>query len=193
MKRKTKKTLVRAVAVVLGFVLVVGAVSFIGKKTNGFADDITLDALTQRDLNKDNLYTVDALTIETYDAGTGIVIEKENDGVLVLDGKLGGETAADIKVGSIDLKKGTYSLTTGANGKGSGVGQYSTYMYLTADNGTTKLAFDFGGTATDGVFEIATADSYDIYIHVEPDVDFNDKHFYPTIIEGDETGAFYAD
>ena len=188
MTQSTKKTLIRGVALIVAFVAVVGAVSFIGRKTNGTFEDITLETLTRKDLNEDNLYNADLLTIEKYNAGTGITIDAETDGVLVLDGKLGGENAADIKVGTIDLKKGTYTLSTGANG----IGQYSVYMYLTADNGTTKLAFDFGGVGTDGVYEIATADSYDIYIHVEADKEFKDKHFYPTIVEGEEKGDFYA-
>ena len=187
MKKSTKKSLIRVGAAALAFVLAIGALSFIGKKTGGFTDDVTIENLTKKELNEDNLYTAESLTIKKYNTGAGIVVDTEDDGVIVLDGKLGGETALDIKVGSVDLQAGTYTMSTNAN-----TGTYSAYMYVTADNGTTKLAFDFGGVDTDGVFEIATADTYDLYIHIEADVDFNHVHFMPTIVEGDEAGEFYA-
>lgn len=189
MTRKNQRTLTTAIVVILAFAACIGTVSFIGKKTNGFMDDITIDALTQRDLNEDNLYKADLLTIgETYNPGNGITLKTKSDGVIILDGKLGGDTAVDIKVASIDLAAGTYTFTTDAK-----TGLYSAYMYATADNGTTKLAFDFGGNNADGTFELAATSSYDIYIHVEPDVAFNDLDFCPTIVTGDEAGEFYAE
>lgn len=188
MTYQNKSTLIRIVAALLGVVVVVSAVCFIGKKTNGTFDDITIDTLTKKELNADNLYTADALSIEKYNTGAGVVIDTEDDGVIVIDGKLGGTEALDIKVASVDLKAGTHTLTTDAN-----LGTYTAYMYATADNGTTKLAFDFGGTDTDGVFEIAADDTYDLYVHIEPDVEFNHVHLYPTIVPGDTAGEFYAD
>lgn len=187
MKKSSKKSLIRVGAAALAFVLAIGALSFIGKKTGGFTDDVTIENLTKKELNEDNLYTAEILAIKKYNTGAGVVVDTKDDGAIVIDGKLGGEDALDIKVGSIDLKAGTYAFGTHAN-----AGTYSAYMYATADNGTTKLAFDFGGIDTDGVFEIATADSYDLYIHIEPDVEFNHVQFLPTIVEGDEVGEFYA-
>lgn len=186
---RTEKNNVKIIALVVAIcTLFTAFVIFAGKKTGGFSDDVTIENLTKKELNEDNLYSADLLTIERYNAGTGIVIDTEDDGVIVLDGKLGGENAVDVKVATVELKTGTYTMTTDAP-----VGQYTAYMYATADNGSTKLAFDFGGTKTDGVFEIAAADTYDIYIHVEPDVEFTHTHFYPTIVNGDEAGEFYAD
>ena len=72
MKKSTKKTLIRGVALIVAFVAVVGAVSFIGRKTNGTFEDITLETLTRKDLNEDNLYNADLLTIEKYNAGTAL-------------------------------------------------------------------------------------------------------------------------
>lgn len=186
---RTEKNNVKIVALVVAICTLFTAFTiFAGKKTGGFADDVTIESLTKKELNEDNLYSADLLTIERYNAGTGIVIDTEDDGVIVLDGKLGGTAPVDVRVATIDLKAGTYTFTTDAP-----VGQYSAYMYATADNGSTKLAFDFGGTKTDGVFEIAVADSYDIYIHVEADVEFDHVHYYPTIVNGDEAGEYYAD
>ena len=187
MTRKNKNTL-KLVALVVAICAAFSALTvFAGKKTAGFTQDVTIDNLTKKELNEDNLYSADALSISKYNTGAGVVVEAEKDGVIVIDGKLGGDNALDIKIGSIDLKAGTYAMTTHAN-----AGTYSAYMYATADNGSTKLAFDFGGVDTDGVFEIATADTYDLYIHIEPDVEFGHVHFYPTIVEGDEIGNFYA-
>ena len=186
---RTEKNNLKIIALVLAICTVFTAfVVFAGKKTGGFQDDVTIENLTKKELNENNLYSAELLTIERYNAGTGIVVDTEKDGVITLDGKLGGTAAVDIKVATVDLKAGTYTMTTNAP-----VGRYSAYMYATADNGTTKLAFDFGGTKTDGVFEIAASDTYDIYIHVEPDIEFDHVHYYPTIVNGDEAGEYYAD
>lgn len=187
MKQRTKRTLIRVLAAVLGFILLIAVISFIGKKTNGWQDDVTIDALAKRELNKDNLYKADNLVITKYNTGAGVVVNTTDDGVVVIDGKLGGETAVDVKIASVKLAAGTYTMTTGAT-----VGTYTMYAYATADKGTTKLSFDFGGTDTDGVFTISADGTYDIYIHIEPDVEFKNVHLYPVIVEGDEAGRFYA-
>lgn len=192
MTRKTKKTLIRAVAALLGFVLVVGAVSFIGKKTNGFADDITIDALTKRDLNPDNLYTADQLLFETngkQNTGAGYTIEVNEDGSFVLDGKCSATETVVIELGIVDLEEGTYTLTSGA-----ATSMYGASLYLVPTTDATEdnvIPFDFGGV--NGTIEAIPAGEYYIVLSVAPETELDDVHFYPVIVKGDEAGEFYAD
>ena len=192
MTRKTKKTLIRAVAALLGFVLVVGAVSFIGKKTNGFADDITIDALTKRDLNPDNLYTADQLLFEAngkQKTGAGLTIAVNDDGSFVLDGKCSATETELIPFATVDLEEGTYTLTSGA-----ATSKYGASLYLTPTTGATEdntIPFDFGGV--NGTVDTITAGKYYIMLSVAPETELDDVHFYPVIVKGDEAGEFYAD
>lgn len=187
MTRKTKKTLIRAVAALLGFVLVVGAVSFIGKKTNGFADDITIDALTKRELNPDNLYTPDCLDegfVGVVNTGLGFSADAKDDGSFVLDGKYEGEEEFLYPFASIELEAGTYTLTSGTE-----TSMYSVYLTLTG--GSSTKCFDFGGI--NGTVTIDTAATYELALNIVPGAEFDGKEFYPVIVKGDEAGEFYAD
>lgn len=192
MTRKTKKTLIRAVAALLGFVLVVGALSFIGKKTNGFADDITIDALTKRDLNPDNLYTADLLLFETnfkQNTGIGFTIEPNEDGSFVLDGKCSSTETETFPLATVDLEEGTYTLTSGA-----ATSMYGVSLYLEPTTGPAEdgmIPFDFGGV--NGTVDTITAGKYYIVLSVAPETELDDVHFYPVIVKGDEAGEFYAD
>ena len=192
MTRKTKKTLIRAVAALLGFVLVVGAVSFIGKKTNGFADDITIDALTKRDLNPDNLYTADQLLFEAngkQNTGAGFTIEVNEDGSFVLDGKCSATETELIPFATVDLEEGTYTLTSGA-----ATSKYGVSLYLRPTTGATEdntFPFDFGGV--NGTIDTIAAGKYYIMLSVAPETELDDVHIYPVIVKGDEAGEFYAD
>ena len=185
MTRKTKKNLIRGLAFVLGLAAVIGAVSFIGKKTNGFADDITLEALTQRDLNPDNLYTYDLIPKEMLNIGNtgyGFSVTVEKDGSFVLDGKYEGEEAVTIPGAVIHLEAGEYTMTSGTS-----TGLYSIYLQLSNADGTKTWNFDFGNPIT-----VPEDGDYKVLIHIEPDAEFKNKHFYPVIVKGDEAGDFYA-
>lgn len=186
MTRKTKKTLIRAVAVMLGFVLLIGAVSFIGKKTNGFADDITLEALTKRELNPDNLYTYDTIPesmLNTSNTGLGFTVEVLDDGSFILDGKYEGTEALAVPGAVLHLEAGEYTLTSGTS-----TSRYSVYLKLSAVSGTDSWAFDFENPIT-----VATEGDYVISISIEPGTEFDNKHFYPVVVKGDEPGEYFAD
>ena len=185
--RFKKKKFTRIVAAILGFVLVVGAVSFIGKKTNGFADDITLESLLQRDLNPDNLYTYDSvldMVKETSNTGLGFTVEVKKDGSIVANGKYRGEETALLPIAKVHLEAGVYTMTTGAN-----TNQFEYFLALSSSHQESGVVgyFDFENTVT-----IETEGDYYILCGVAPETEFNNNVLRPVIVKGTEAGEFYA-
>ncbi len=185
--RFKKKKFIRIVAAIVGFVLLVGAMSFIGKKTNGFADDITLEALTQRDVNPDNLYTYDSVldTVkETSNTGLGFTLEVKNDGTIIVDGKYRDTEEAMLPLAKVHLEPGTYTMTTGAS-----TSVYDAYfaLYTSTEESSLVGTFDF-----DNQVEITTEGDYYIFVGIAPETEFNNQTFRPVIVEGTEAGEFYA-
>ena len=132
-------------------------------------------------VNEDNLYTADCVTLKDKTDGD-LKINVKRNGSIVLNGESGDEDET-YKIGTIDLKAGTYTLT--ANKDCS-----TTTCYVTITANQTEYKFDLAGVNTITL----EADAVDcaINLHVKADVEFDNFELLPVIVEGDKSGDFYA-
>ena len=180
MKKSTQRTLVTIVCAVLVCVLLIGVISYIGKRTNGFKEEITVEAMKQKLRNEKNLFDVADYTIdEVTNPGTGVAIKTAKDGHMTINGKLLTENAYVVEVGTVSLAKGTYKFTTGWN-----TGLYTANLKLVIDE-TTYYA-DFGEA-----IELDAAAEGTVYLTIQPDVQFDNVELYPVINAGTEAVSFY--
>lgn len=183
-----KHTLLSCIALVLIAVAVCG---IIGSRTSGFTE---MGTLFDRTLNDKNLVKTEAYTDAVkagYKDATGIQVSSEKDGRVHISGKYIPEsesaTLLTIKVAEIKLDKGTYTFTTGKNGVNMAASSATAYM--SAEIGSDSYKADFGNAQ----FTVAADNTtVTIYIHVAVTSGAQDMTFYPTLVEGEKAGAFYA-
>ena len=134
-----------------------------------------------KELNEDNLYTADCVTLKDKKDGD-LRINVKRNGSIVPDGE-SGDKDEEYKIGEIDLKAGTYTLT--ANKECSAD---TCYIKITA--GQTEYKFDLAGSNT---MELA-ADTNDCVIElvVKADTEYEDFVLLPVIVSGTTAGDFYA-
>lgn len=181
MRKSTMKTILIIIAVVLGACLLIGGISYLGQRTNGFAKPITSEVITSKLRNEKNLFDVEDYTIaKTVNPGTGVTVVTAKDGSMTVNGKLPAtENELVLEVGTVELAKGTYKFTTGWN-----TGLYTAYMKVVIDG--TAYNADFGQT-----IELDAAETGTVYLVIEPNVEFDNVHLYPVINEGTEAVTFY--
>lgn len=170
---------------IIGLVCILGIVALLGFVTNGFSSwskDTVKDKLS-RNLNEDNLYTVDCVTLEDSNLGNGVVVDVDEDTGVI---SLSGTPAADhtYTVGTIKLDKGTYTITAI-----EGAALNTVYMTL-KESGGNEHQFDFtpGNTITIGADDTECT----LEIHVKADAELGSVKILPVIVSGDEAGEFYA-
>ncbi len=135
-----------------------------------------------KDLNEDNLYTVECMTLEDDKDGKLKIDVNEKTGAIILDGKSGDEDET-YEIGKIDLEAGTYTLTAI-----EGASLEKVYVTITANQ--TEYKFDIKGENT--ITLDADAEDCVITLHVMAEVEFEDLEILPVIVEGDEAADFYA-
>ena len=175
MKKSTRKTVI-IVAVAMLAVVILGSV------TSGFQkwgiDDIK-NSLTA-DVNPDNYYTVDCMSLVDTDEGYGVYIDVDEDtGAIVLDGKAQQDITAT--VGTVHLKPGEYTLTSLKGASRSSV-------YLTLSGNSINADFDFKPANT---ISITTEGDYTITLKIADEAEFKNVTILPVIVEGDTAGSFW--
>ena len=159
--------------------------AFLGMLTNGFQswDKDTIQDNLSRDLNEENLYKADYLTISDQKDGNGLKIDvNEKTGAIVLNGTTV-EAYEDLYIAHFTLDKGTYTLTAFEDASFNGV-------YLILEISDTSYYFDF----TPGNTIEITADNTEcsIVLNVAKGVELDDAIILPVIVSGDDAGEFYA-
>ena len=179
--RKTKKNLKWLGIIVAAILATVMLVSWIGKLSGGFEKDIGDWQL--RDRNENNLIAADAL-LEEFDNGNGFTVKRNDDGTLTVNGKNESEQAVEIELGTIELEPGTYTFTTGKDGKNKAA--TNQYFNMALVNGSTVHTADFGGTIT-----VTTKTTYTIRLTLGGEKSFTYRTLYPTLVAGDKAEGFY--
>lgn len=166
---------------VVTVVVIVGLVGMIGVWTNGFNRD--KDTWSIRERNDKNLFDNADYTITDKNTGRGVYITVNKDGSLVIDGKLTGSDDYEIAVGTVSLKAGTYTFTSGYKA----AGLTTAYLKLVTSGG--EYSADFGGD--NGTFTIDADAEGTVYLVIAPDYSFSNKTIYPVIASGNEEVSFY--
>lgn len=135
-----------------------------------------------KDLNEDNLYTVECITLEDDKDGKLEIDVNEKTGAIVLNGK-SGDTEKTYEIGKIDLEAGTYTLTAIED-----VSVETVYVTITVNQ--TVYNFDIKGENT--ITIDANAEDCVITLHVMPKIVFEDLEILPVIVEGNKAADFYA-
>ena len=135
-----------------------------------------------KDLNEDNIYTVDCMTLEDDKDGKLEIDVNEKTGAIVLKGE-SGDTAETYEIGKVDLEAGTYTLTAIEDASVETV-------YVTITVNQVEHKFDIKGENT--ITVEADVEDCVITLHVMPEVEFDDLEILPVIVEGDEAADFYA-
>lgn len=166
----------KIIAIVL-LVLAIAGISALATWTEGFT------AWDLKELNEENLVNVanyDA-TFDTADYDD-LDIEVDEDGVITIEGENKGAEDLKIKVATVSLTKGEYTISSGAKGTDD-----KTY-YMSIIIGDKEIIADDG---EDSTFKVETEDTFDIYITV-CDGEEIDTTLKPVVVEGDKAGSFYV-
>jgi len=133
--------------------------------------------------NDDNLLSLD---FDTYKSDNGYKIVASDDGSLTFEGEFDGDTAESVEYEKLNLKAGTYTISTGTNGN-----PYTYCMTVSYTSGEdTKIAYSDSGNAS--IFEIDTAQDVTVSILVNPGADIDGLTIYPVLCKGDEPIGFYG-
>ena len=179
-RKKTGKRVWLSVAIVSILVSVFLA-GLIGKMSDGFQKDPADWQL--RDRNENNLIAADAL-LEEFDNGNGFTVKRNDDGTLTVNGKNESEDPQEIVLGTIELEPGTYTFTTGKDGKNKAA--TNQYFNMALVNGNTVHTADFGGTIT-----VTTKTTYTVRLTLGGEKSFTYRTLYPTLVTGDKAEGFY--
>lgn len=174
-----KKSTIKIIAIILGVVFVLGAIGF---GTGLFrVDEEKQDEYFGRKLNEDNLYTLECITLQDSNDGSGVKVDvdEKKGGVL-----LNGTASVDMTytVGKLNLAAGQYTITALENASLAGI-------YVTLDVNNTSYNFDFtpGNTITLEADSEAT-----ITIHIAEGVELSGVWVLPVIVAGETSGDYYA-
>ena len=182
MTAKTKKNLKWTGIIVAAILATVMLVSWIGNLSGGF-DNMNPADWQLYDRNENNLIAADAL-LEEFDNGNGFTVKRNDDGTLTVNGKNESTEAQTIELGTIELEPGTYTFTTGKNGKNKDATNQYFNMSLVGSDGTHTA--DFGGTIT-----VTTKTPYTIKLTLGAEKSFTYRTLYPTLVAGDDAEGFY--
>ena len=162
--------------------IIILAVTFIGRITGGFTKD--WEDVTLRERNPSNLLSgTYGWTNDKYNVGDGITITASKDGTLVLDGEYkGASEKVIIPLETVSLSAGTYTISGAPDG-----GNYSYYLCATY-NESTVIA-DFG--AENGTFTLTQPSTVTINLVCFGDSKFDDIKIRPVLVDGTEAGEFF--
>ena len=179
MNRSVRLTWWGVIAIVLVIVL---AVSFIGKITGGFSKD--WEDVTILDRNPDNLLSGEyGWKDDVYNVGDGYKLTAKNDGSIVITGEYTGtDGSASIVLEKVTLAAGTYTLSGAPNGGNA------TYL-LKVTYGSNNVIGDFG--AEGGTFTLSSSTEVTLQLVLYPEHEFLRTTVRPVIVEGSEAGDFY--
>ena len=180
--RKTKKNLKITGIIVAAILATVMLVSWIGNLSGGF-ENMNPGEWQLRDRNENNLIAADAL-VEEFDNGFGFSIKRNDDGTLTVNGKNESEEAQTVELGTIELEPGTYTFTTGKNGKNKDASNYNFHMTLVSGNATHTA--DFGETIT-----VSTKTTFTVKLTLGAEKSFTYRTLYPTLVAGAKAEGFY--
>ena len=173
MSNKTKKILKIVGLVFVGIISCGLIMNIAGVETDLF----------DKDLNKDNLIVVNDTYVESQNKNSGVEVEVDDDGVITLKG-----TAAkgeDLLVQSVELKAGTYTV--------SGLDDCNKAKFcMYVQYNTDDKAYSADKSAT---FTLESDQIVNVYIYWGEDQNFGElipTKVYPTLVEGEEAGDFYA-
>ena len=175
-KRVTNKGLIIGLIVVLAIVVAGG---FITAGFTIFNPDEIRDYHAP-ELNEDNLYTAEYLTIEDTNTGYGVKLDVNEDNGSI---KLSGKATADIdkQFATFTLDAGTYTFTAVEDGSKT---SYCVYAKV----GGEIVYADFTPANT---FEVnADNTTVELYISVIEGTEVNNM-VYPVIVSGEEAGSFF--
>lgn len=182
MKAKTKKNLKITGIIVAAIMATVMLVSWIGNLSGGF-ENMNPGDWQLRDRNENNLIAVDTL-MEEFDNGNGFTVKRNDDGTLTVNGKNEATEAQEIELGTIELEPGTYTFTTGKDGKSKDASNFFYNMSLV--NGSTVHTADYGNTIT-----VTTKATYTIKLTLGAEKTFTYRTLYPTLVAGADAEGFY--
>lgn len=180
--RKTKKNLKWTGIIVAAILAIVMLVSWIGNLSGGF-DNMNPADWQLYDRNENNLIGAEAL-VEEFDNGNGFTIKRNDDGSLSINGKNESTEAQNIELGTIELEPGTYTFTTGKDGKNKDA--TNQYFNMALVNGDIVHTADFGGTIT-----VTTKTTYTVRLTLGGEKSFTYRTLYPTLVAGDDAEGFY--
>lgn len=172
------------IVIILCIALVIPLVGLVSRQTNGFENPEDLFTLERNEANllipgEDGNYTL----LKDKNTESGLVVDLKSNGAIQITGSNPMATTDEISVAELTLKKGTYTLSTGAKTSISTV-------YVTAmANGSELVKADFGDEP--GTFTIEADTTVEIVINVCAGENHNITLF-PVLVADDEPGAFYA-
>ena len=179
----TKKNLKITGIIVAAILATVMLVSWIGNLSSGF-ENMNPGDWQLRDRNENNLIAADAL-LEEFDNGNGFTVKRNDDGTLTINGKNESTDEQTIELGTIELEPGTYTFTTGKDGKNKDASNFYFHMSLVAGSGSPIIA-DYGDTIT-----VSTKTPYTIKLTLGAEKSFTYRTLYPTLVAGNEAESFY--
>lgn len=164
------------ICLLLAGVFLIAGIGFI---TKGFTEKDPSN-WTIKERNELNLFDNTLDEVKEWNQKTGIVVTMNKDGSVKLDGKHGGTEAVTISLGKVTLDAGTYTFADGYK-KSS-----TTTVYLKAVYGSSNA---IAGTSDNIVLTAKT--EVEVFIVINPDVNFNNVTLYPVIAAGTEEVSFY--
>ncbi|MBO5287260.1 MAG: hypothetical protein J6B34_03965 [Clostridia bacterium] len=132
--------------------------------------------------NEANLFDVTKYDIESQENLNGINIDVNRNGQIHIEGKSINSSTEAIKVQSMELKAGTYTITK----LGSKTSTNTIYMTMTdSSEGVTAV------TTGDVSFTLTSDDTVTFYINVVPGADV-DITISPVLVPGTAAGSFFG-
>ncbi len=190
MYKSNYSTLGKIAAIVLAALAIILALSWIGNKSDGFKEmNPTKWEYVAR--NEKNLIKVENIAKPEYDEGMGFSVTVDDYGVVRIDGTNMSETAAEVKLGKVTLPKGTYTCTTGKDGKGD-TNRFSANIYgralVSGVPAGDPFYADFGGVLT-----LSEDTEIELCISIPAGAKFTGGYkLYPAIVPGTEAVSFFG-
>ncbi len=172
-----RMTLGKTIAVVLVCILCCGFVMWMFGGFNEMSIDNAKDVF-ERELNENNLYTSECITITDRNDGNGIKLTVNENGSISIKGKA--DSAIEYDIAEVTLKAGKYTFTA-------------------LDDASLKTAYvsldlegvDFNADFTGNTFTVVEDTTVTLTIHIAEGTEIN-ATVYPVIVEGDEAGSYFA-
>ena len=171
-----KMTLGKTIAVVLVMLLSFGCVMWIFGGLNNLSLDTAKDRF-DKEINADNLYTAECMTLTDRNDGNGLIVTVNDNGSIHIKGTADEDTT--YAIGTVSLEAGEYTFTAldGASLK-------SAYVYL--DLNGTPIKADFTGNT----FTVVEDSTVQLSITVKKGTEIN-ATVYPVIVSGTEAASFF--
>lgn len=170
-------TLGKTILIVLVSLLCFGVVMWLFGGIGDMSLDSAKDKFT-KEVNADNLYTVECVTIEDRNDGNGVTLDVNDNGSI----KIKGTAHEDITytIATVALEAGEYTFTAL-----EGASRNSAYVQLDLE-GTTVTA-DFTGNT----FTVVEDTEVQISVVIKKGTEIN-ATVYPVIVAGDEPADYFA-